>query len=319
VKFPESKTLPSGGPGNHFLYAQFTRPIDIASILDSSPANQGNGGVIGTITLVALDPEARLGEPIPCRVFLNGSTYAGTPTPDDPDHLPLQRWVQVNEDTGAVEALPVDGAFPGIGFPGTPGFAFSGASALISPNTVVFVADSDGDLTTLESFPEDREIEMKITTSVRSVDGTPLGRQALAATTVGDDHLLPVVATAPPPLTTPIISPGDGQTNVDPTTEIHIEFSEPIQPISVGTLPNGQPPVDPAVVIRFGPSAQQVTMPYTVLPTSVFDLSSYDITPGFNFPGEGPDQFQCGVFNEVTIHVAAPSKFKDLAVPRTRT
>ena len=52
-------------------------------------------------------------------MFLNGSTYAGTPPPEDPDQLPLQRWVEVDEDTGQLTvALPVDGAFPGIGFPG---------------------------------------------------------------------------------------------------------------------------------------------------------------------------------------------------------
>ena len=316
VQYPVTATLPSGGRGNHFMYAQFTADVDITSILDSSPANQQNGGVIGSITLVALDPEARVAQEIPCRIFLDGKTYAGTPTQDDPDHLPLQQWVSVDPNTGQVVALPVDGAFPGLGFPGTPGYEFSGASALISPRTVVFVADSDNDLNnTLETFPEGREIEMRITTSVRSTGGRALERRALAATTVGQDTLRPVVSTAPPPLTVPIIIPGDGQTDVDPTTSIHIEFSEPVQPISIGTLPNGLPPVDPAVIISFGPPAQQVQMPYTCLPTSVFDLSAYDITPGFNFPGEGPSGLQCGIFNAVTIHVAAPDKFKDLASP----
>ena len=47
-----------------------------------------------------------------------------------------------------------------------------------------------------------------------------------------------------------------------------------------------------------------MAQPFTVLPPSVFDLSTYDLTPVFSFPGEGPSQFQCGVYNRVDVTLA---------------
>ena len=306
--------VPSGLPGNHFMYAQFDRDLDVSSVLDPSPGAQSSGGITGAITLVALDPATNQASVIPCRVFVDGFTYAGIPSTDDPPQLPLQHWVALTDtDPQIPVALDVDGATPGIGFPGTAGSEFNGSINLISPRTIVFVADSDNDLSTLETFPTDREIKMKITTSVRGTNGRNLKRQALAATTVGTDVLRPEVATAPPPLNTPVISPGNGQTDVDPMTDIRVEFTEPIQPLSLGPLPSRQAPVQSsAMAITFGPQASPVSVPFTVLPVSVFDLSTYLLTPAFNFPGEGPDQFQCGVFNAVTV-TANSNQFVDLA------
>jgi hypothetical protein len=312
VQYPQTAVLPSGLTGDHFIYAQFDHDVDITSILDSSVSAQTGGGLTGTMTLVALDPASGQSEEIPVRVFVNGYTYAGTPPADDPDHLPLQHWVDIDSATGAPEALDVDGATPGAGFPGTPGYEFSGSSALVNARTVVFVADSDGNLTTPEVFPANREIKMRITTSVRSTGGAPLVRQALAATTVGADTLQPELATAPPPLNTPVISPGNGQTDVDPLTTIQVEFTEPVQPLTLGSFPGGPVQQSSTIAITFGPNASTVNVPFTLMPVSVFDLATYVLTPAFNFPGEGPDQFQCGVYNQVTITVN-PGRFTDLA------
>jgi hypothetical protein len=30
--------LPNGAPGNHFVYCEFKQPIDVASVLDSTPS-----------------------------------------------------------------------------------------------------------------------------------------------------------------------------------------------------------------------------------------------------------------------------------------
>jgi hypothetical protein len=311
-QFPVTAIVPSGVPGNHFVYAQFDRDIDPSSVLDPSPGAQATGGLTGAITLVALDPASGESTNIPGRAFVNGFTYAGAAT-GNPPLLPLQHWVQLDATTGLPVVLDVDGAFPGTGFPGSPGSEFTGSADLISPRTIVFVADTDGDLSTLDMFPANREIKMRITTSVRSANGQPLRRQALAATTVGPDALRPEISTTPPPLNTPVIIPGNGQTNVDPMTSVRVEFTEPLQPLTLGSLPTGQPPsLSSAVGITFGPLASPVTVPFTVMPASVFDLSTYDLTPAFNFPGEGPDQFQCGVFNLVTITVN-PNRFTDLA------
>ncbi|MFN0007755.1 MAG: YncE family protein [Planctomycetota bacterium] len=312
-QYPPNAIVPSGLSGNHFMYAQFDKDIDVTSVLDPTPGAQPSGGITGAITLVALDPATNESFSIPVRVFVNGSTYSGTPT-GTPLQLPLQQWVRINDTTGLPEVAEVDGAFPGTGFPGTPGSEFSGSANLISPKTIVFVADSDSDLTTFEVFPADRQIKMKITTSVRATNGRNLLRQGLAATTVGSDTLRPELATSPPPLNTAVISPGNGQTDVDPMTTIRVEFTEPIQPLSLGPLPSDTPPIQSsAMSISFGPAAAPVSVPFTVTPVSVFDLSNYILTPAFNFPGQGPDDFQCGVFNEVTV-TANSGQIIDLAV-----
>ena len=309
-QFPPQAVLPSGAPGNHFFYVRFTQAIDINTVLSSAPGAQANSGLLGSVSLVALDPATGQASPISARVFVNGFTYAGTPV-GTPPQLPLQRWVEEDAQTGLPKALVVDGGLPGLGFPGTePGATFSGAENLIAPNVLVLVVDDDGDLTSKDTFPQNREIKLKITNAVRSTAGKPLKNQALACTTVGGDSLNPEVATTPPPINDPLISPGGGQTGVDPQTKIRIEFTEPVQPLTVGPLPGGAPPVTTSSVqVQFGPDAGTVTVPFTVLPVSVYDLSYFEMTPSYNFPGLGPPDVPClgddgdDDFSEIDIFV----------------
>lgn len=293
-QYPAQAVLPSGAPGNHFLYVRFTQPIDIDTVLSSAPGAQANSGLLGSASLVSLDPATGQTSPIQARVFINGYTYAGSPV-GNPPVLPLQRWVEEDAQTGQPKALVVDGGLPGLGFPGTePGATFSGAENLISPNVLVFVVDSDGDLTTKDTFPSNRQIKLKVTNAVRSTGNKPLKNQALACTTVNADLLNPEVGTSPPPINAPYISPGGGIDNVDPETKIRIEFTEPVQPLTVGPMPAGAPPVTTSSVqIQFGDQAQIVTVPFTVLPVSVYDLSYYELTPSYNFPGNPPDGVAC--------------------------
>ena len=319
TQFPQTAIVPSGLPGNHFIYAQFDHDIDIDSVLDASPGAQATGGLTGAITLVSLDPTTGQASVVPARAFINGFTYAGNPV-GNPPLLALQHWVQLNLTTGQIEVLPVDGATPGAGFPGSPttgavpGSEFNGSQNLINARTIVFVADSDGDLgPPFERFPVGRQLKMRISTSVKATNGSNLVRQAVASTTVGPDNVRPEISTTPPPLNTPQITPGNGQTDVDPTTVITFEFTEAIQPATLGSLPTGGPPApSSAISITFGPQASPVTVPFTIMPKSVFDLTTYVVTPAFNFPGEGPDQFQCGLFNQVTV-VVNPGRFNDLS------
>jgi hypothetical protein len=327
--FPTTAILPSGAVGNQFMYSQFTEPIDINSVLDSSPAAQSNSGLTGAITMVEVDSTTGAKAPAKARVLVNGYTYAGTPDATT-GLLPLQHWVQTNPDAaagGQPQALVVnpDGEHdgepcdqfptlpcPGLGFPGVLA-NFTGSNQLVSPQTIVFVADDDGDLTTYDTFSPSREINMRMSTAVKSTAGQPLIRQALASTTLGTDTLKPEVATTPPPNTSPVISPGQGDTDVDPLTDVRVEFTEAIQPTSLGSLPTGTPPVPSAAMsLQFGPSAATVSVPFTVFPVSVFDLSTYRLNPAFNFPGEGPPSQECGVFNTVTV-IVNPGQFVDLA------
>ena len=119
--------------------------------------------------------------------------------------------------------------------------------------------------------------------------------------------------TTPPPNSAPQISPGNGDTEVAPTTDVRIEFTEPVQPYSVGVVGGqGQPSISSALTIRFGPSTSVTNMPFTALPISPFDLSTYVLTPAFPFPGRGPNILQCGTFFRVDVDLAT-QQVEDLA------
>jgi YVTN family beta-propeller protein len=318
ARFLPSAILPSGDPGNHFLVVRFTHDLDIRSVLDASPGAQASNGLTGTITLVVTDPATGSSTPIPVRVFLNGQTYAGTPV-IDPDTgasvVPLQTWVELVDGKPTPVAgvdNDLDTLPDGIGFPGTEG-SFAGMADLISPRTLVFVADSDGDLSTHETFPSSGTIRLRISRGVRDTRGGALVRQALAASTVGPDVFQPEVATTPPPSQLPLISPGQGDADIDPLTSIQIDFTEPVQPLTVGSFPDGTTPLLSASVrVTFGPASATVVVPFTAEPVSALDLSSYTIQPTFSFPGSGPDVQQCGVFNRVDVS-ASPQQIMDLA------
>lgn len=343
--FPTSAVLPSGEVGNQFMYAQFTQALigpdpqtnpndQPSSVLDPSPSAQSNSNLTGAITIVEVNSTTGAKAPAKARVLVNGYTYAGLPDPNT-GLLQLQQWVRTNPDSsqgGRPQALVVDPGgphdgepcdqfpsepCPGLGFPGVLS-NFTGSNLLVTPQTIVFVADDDGDLLTPDTFTPGRQINMRMSTAVKSTGGQFLQRQALASTTLGVDTLRPEVATTPPPNNDAVISPGQGDTNVDPLTDVRVEFTEDIQPTTLGSLPTGTPPVPSAAMsLQFGPSAATVSVPFTVFPVSVFDLSTYRLNPAFNFPGEGPPSAQCGAFNEVTVTVN-PGQFTDLApLPNT--
>ncbi|MDP6539231.1 MAG: beta-propeller fold lactonase family protein [Planctomycetota bacterium] len=301
--FSDAAIVPGGADGNHFIYATFTKPIGIDSVLTDLPSAQADNALTGAITIYARDPVLGSVTPVKGRAFVNGSTYGGTPE-GEPLTVPLQTWVQLED--GLPVAVEVDGAFPGYGFPGTTG-AFAGMQDLIAPGAFVFVADTDGDLSTFETFPSGMQLAMQITTAVRSDTGRPLIRSGLASTTVGADTLRPEIIVTPPPNSIPDVTPGGGDTDVDPLTDIRVRFTESVQPVSVGDLADGLAPglLSGAIAVQFGPSAAQVTVPFSVMPESVYDLSSYILEPSFNFPGEGPEFAECGVFNRVTVSIHA--------------
>lgn len=311
--YDEGTVLPGGGQGNHFIYARFTDAVDIESVLNGSTGAQQNGGLTGAITVVAVDPQSQNAVPIQGRVFVNGHTYGGAPS-GEPPQLALQQWVRLED--GQVIANPAidnngNGTPDGLGFPGTES-SFAGAAELLGENTVVFVVDSDGDLGTHETFPSGASIRMQITTAVRSARGRNLVRAAVATTTVGIDNLRPEVVFEPPPNNFPRVTPSAGSIDVDPLTDILIEFTEAIQPLTVGDLPSNKPPsLSAAVELRFGPTTSVVPMPFYAQPLSVFDLTTYRLTPAFNFPGSGPEFASCGTYNRVDV-VIFQSQVQDL-------
>jgi hypothetical protein len=311
--FGAGPVLPGGASGNHFLYARFTDGIDLASVLSGAPSSQQSGGLTGSITVVAVDPFTQSAVPVKGRAFVNGLTFSGNPV-GEPPVLQAQQWVILQD--GFLLANPAidnngNGTPDGLGFPGTQ-TPFVGAAELMGPNAFVFVVDSDGDLTTHETFPAGKQIRMQITTAVTSVGGKKLIRQAVATTTVGIDSLSPEAAFEPAPNNFPRITPSAGSQDVDPLTAIVVEFTEAIQPLSLGDLPSNKPPtLSPAISVKFGPPASVVDMPFNVMPISVFDLTTYRLTPAFNFPGAGPNIASCGTFNRVDVEINS-GQFQDL-------
>ncbi|MFM7297886.1 MAG: YncE family protein, partial [Planctomycetota bacterium] len=253
--------------------------------------------------------------PIPGRGFIGGRTYAGI-DPNTPGRLRFERWVELDVNGKPIAAsvdLDANCVPDGKGFPGTEStISFTGASKLVSDNVFVFVVDTDGNLATHERFPVDRQIRLRATTALRAVNQNQLLRQVVASATVGADGVEPEVLTTPAPNSIPLTSPSFGDVDVDPLTTIQVEFTEPVQPTSVGSFPTVRLPiVSPAITLVFGPTNQQTQVPYTCMPLSVFDLSKWVLTTQFGFPGNGPASQGCGTFNRVTM-TFVPAQVRDL-------
>ncbi len=311
TEWPTGAVLPSGDPGNQYIYAQFTQPIKVTSVLDSSLAGQASYGLLGPIIVLAVDSSTGQSLPVAGRSFIGGKTFG--PDPANPGALKLQKWVGL-DSSGKPVAKTINGALPGLGFPGTESTAFAGGSQLLATSTFVFVVDGDGDLTTHESFPTGRQILLRATTAVLAKSGDQLAQPVLGSATVGSDDLAPEVELTPPPNSVPVTTPSFGDSDVDPTTKITIAFTEPLQPLSVGSLPTGKPAsLSSAIAITFGPPTKITSVPFTTLPASIYDFTLWDLTPVYAFPGSGPTSAQCGAFNVVSVDVSQ-QQLRDLSV-----
>ena len=301
TEWPLAPQLPNGDAGNQFVYIQFASNLAISSILSASPSGQGNSGLTGSILVLAVDPSTNVTTTVSGRAFIGGKTYGGTLS-GTPAQLNLEQWISI-DSSGKPVANVVGAALPGLGFPGTEStVGFAGAEILGEDSTFVFVADTDGDLKTHETFPTSRQIVVQALTSVLSTKGQSLISKVVGSSTVGLDTINPEVGQTPPPNSIPDTIPTLNATGVDPLTNIIVHYTEPVQPLSVGSLPSGSiPQTSPAISITFGPSTSIVTVPFTVLPLSIYDFSTWELRPAFNFPGSGPDLFNCGTYSTVTV------------------
>ena len=313
-QWPLSPTLPSGWLGNHFLAVSFSQPLQIASILTNSPSGAATSQLTGTIVITAHDPITGQTELVQGRAFVGGLTYsAPNPGGPPPPQLFLQRWF--SNQSGVLVANPsidnnMDSVADGLGVPGTEaGTQPFGADLLARNNVFLFIPDSDNDLTTHETFPTDRQIEIRVSTGVMSLSGEQLCRQARVSSTVGPLDLPPEIQFIPPPLSTPSIVPGNGETDVDPMTDIIMNFTESIQLSSLGTLTGAGPAtISDAITLSYGPQQNPpILMPFTVLPVSVYDLATVRLIPDYPFPGEGATggAASCGPLNQIDVAVHA--------------
>lgn len=305
VTWDTQARLPDGSPGNHFLVARFTQPIDVASVLLPNTGGSVSSNLTGAITVVALDPLTGESTNVRGRAFVNGQTY-GAINPST-GQFELESWIGLAQGANGQEK-PVALVPEALGFPGTQSpSGFNGANLLVGENTLVFVVDNDNDLTTHETFPTGRQIRARFTKGIESTGGRELQFEGLACSTVGVDELSPEVRVLPSePTSLPAINPGNGQEDVDPAAPVRIEFSEPVDPASIGSLPTGAPPLtSSAVSITFGPAGGVTNVFFTVSPASPYDLTVMELQPTFVLPGTGPASFACDTYSRVTVRVAS--------------
>jgi hypothetical protein len=292
--FPTEAVEPDFTPGNHYIYANFTQVIDPLDVLNPSPTSSGLSGPVSVTTINSASGSSLSADG---RAFVGGKTLV---RPASGGQLELQQWVTYDQDRRMI--VPAEGfEDEAQGFP-TLGRVVANAATLVSDNTILFVADADDDLTSFETFPQGVTLRFRVTTALRAANGENLTDQVLAATTVGTDNLTPELLRTPPPAERPLITPGNGDINVDPETTIRFEFTEPVQPFSVGEVVGQGPPLlSSAIELRFGPDTGPTSVPVNVEPISPFDLSTYIVTPGFQFPGQGPEFLTCGTFSTVSV------------------
>ena len=308
--FPVEAIEPDNSSGNHYIYANFTQPIDPASVLAAGTQGSGLSGPVNVTTINAATGASLAARG---RAFVGGKTFVRSTTGGAPE---LQEWVRFDEDLGILvhnPDIPEAANFPGVGS-STPS-----ARTLVSDGTILFVADDDENLATLETFPEGVTLRFRATTALRSALGERLVDQVLASSTVGLDTLTPELIRTPPPGERPLITPGNGDIEVDPETKIRFEFTESIQPYSLGMIDGqGAPRTSSAVNISFGPQTSTTMMPINVMPVSPYDLSSYEVTPAFQFPGKGPESLTCGTYSTVSVALQT-GQIEDLALSEGAT
>ena len=289
--WPTSSVLPDGSPGNHYVAVRFTEAPAAASIFLGDALS-------GAVSLTAYDPSDGSISSLPVCAFLGGRAPLAN------GELDTQ---VVAEPSGQLVALQPAAE----GFPGTEGASFAGADELVDPAVLVLVAAADGDLSTHERFPSNVQIRLRIEQGVTSADGEFLTHSAFASATVGGDEVRPEVLTNAPPVSTPMITPANGSIDVDPSAPVRIEFTEPVDLMSLGALQGSQAPVlSSAVQLSLGgvPSG----IPFSILPVSPMDLGRVELRPSFPLPGQGPPGFSCAGLGDVTVTVQA-AQTRDLA------
>ena len=69
----------AGNLANHFIAVEFTRSLNISTVLASGAGASVNSGLTGAVTFVAVDQVTGETETLQGRAFVNGATYSGSP------------------------------------------------------------------------------------------------------------------------------------------------------------------------------------------------------------------------------------------------
>lgn len=266
---PTTAVLPDGNPGNHFLNFTFSHKLRVDSILSPLLADQGNSGLTGSLSILAYDPATETSTTVRGRGFVNGFTYY-----NEGGSLVLVKAVEA--DGTNIRVLDARAA----GFPN-----FPGAADLVTTKSFVFIADDDSDLAQLDLFPADRLLRIVVTNAVRDSENDILEQEIGVATTVGPDTVAPEVLGY---TSVPQISPGNGQTGIDPQASILVRFNKPVQPGQVGSFLDPQQLTPPLGGVSLNVTSNAVSFPvnYYADPVSYGDLMNYIIRPAYSLPGQ---------------------------------
>ena len=273
ASFPDSATLPDGSAGNHYLWVRFTHKLEIDSILSDTLANSStNSGLTTSISVLSYEQTSEQSVTLKGRGFVGGFTYVNRGGR-------MERVQAVRENNGEIEVLDPVGA----GFPR----GFSNDIELVTNKSFVFVADTDGDLSSFETFDPfllDNLIRLRVTNSVRDSEGRFLLHELCTATSVGTDPSPPQVLGY---TRLPQIQPGNGDSGVDPTTSVRVAFNKPVQPADVGAyLTKTNPTPQPgglSLNVSVGSRAFAIT--YYADPVDFGNFCEFDLQPAYNLPG----------------------------------
>jgi hypothetical protein len=210
----------------------------------------------------------------------------------------------------------------GLGFPGTESVAptvSEGAGKLVSERVFVFIPDTDGDLRTHEKFPANRQIRLRATTALAAHQR----QHAQAASGRECDGRLDAIRARDRRHAAAQRDPGDDAELRRRRTSIRrpritVEFTEPIQPPSLGSFtvgnfahaqhgrarqPSGRDAVDPGAV------HDHAALGVRLLEVGV----DAGVSPSGQWSGD-PARARCRArpSNEVTIQVCA-NQLRDLA------
>jgi hypothetical protein len=242
----------------------------IDSILSNQLAGLSNSGLTTAISLIAYNPATESSSVVQGRGFVGGYTYYNRG-----GQLVLVQ--AVKNDNGTVKVLDSEAT----GFPR----GFTGDTDLVEPSAFVFVADSDSNLSTLETFSSTMLMRIIVSNAVRDTDGRVLTQEICTATTVGTDPNPPNVLGFSP--ARPGHHPGNNQANVDPATSILVRFNKPVMPGTVGTFldKTNLTPAAGGVSIGVTLGANAFTITYYADPLNYGDLCNYTVQPSYVMPG----------------------------------
>ncbi len=274
--FPSTAILRDGSAGNHYFEMQFSHELDVRSILsDQISSLTTSSGLTTSVSLLAYNPSDESTTVLKGKGFVGGYTFY--------NRSGNMEFVQAVADVnGSLTVLDSEAT----GFPQ----GFNGDNLLAKTNTFVFVADSDNDLSTPETFdPLNGNLLLRVLVSnaVKDTAGHILEQEVRTATTVGTDPNPPDVIGWSSNRTLQI-SPGNNSTGVDPTLPILINFNKPVQPADVGEFVSrtNLTPLAGGIALNVTTAATTWSVLYYADPISYGDFTSYYVTPAYTLPGD---------------------------------